>query len=107
MAALVNDAAEPIWAAAAKSDAASVAWLDLERYGNRLQIGGALLVFPGTGAKDAERAADPQWRKYAENLNVAGKAALAASRQRDLEALIIASEDLVEVCSNCHARFGQ
>ena len=83
MIALINGATDPIWVAAWRNPGSDVQWRDLEKLGERLQIGGALLVVPGTGPLDAQWAGNPQWRELARRLNRAGARASEAARLRE------------------------
>lgn len=105
MVALINDAADPIWAAAWREPSSEVQWGELEKLGNRLQIGGALLLVPGTGPMDQQWAASPDWREYAKRLNLAGAQASQAAKERDVALIAAVGDEIVEVCEACHTRF--
>lgn len=105
MVTLINDAADPIWVAAWRNPGSEVQWRDLEKLGNRLQIGGALLTVPGTGPLDARWAGSAEWRELARRLNHAGARASEAARLRDVGMIADVGDEIVEVCEACHTRF--
>lgn len=107
MVALINDAADPIWAAASTPPASDAQWRALERNAYRLELGGALLAVPGTGPLDDEWTADPAWAKWADDLRQAGADAVAAVEARDLEAISGVGDRLVVACEECHDSYRQ
>ena len=105
MVALINDAADPIWVAAWREPADDSYWRKLERLGTQLEVGGALLEFPGTGMADEVWTSQPGWVKWSHQLRDAGAEANEAARQRDVERISAAGDRIVEVCEGCHLEF--
>ena len=105
MVALVNDAADPIWVAAWRNPESERDWRALERLGRQLEIGGALLTVPGTGPMDAAWTSEQGWTAWSEELRLAGAGAVAAAEARDVEAISLAGDRIVEVCEGCHMQY--
>ncbi len=105
MVALINHAADPIWVAAWRNPRTDREWRELERLAYQIEVGGALLQLPGTGPLDAQWAATPRWREYAEQLSSVGAGAVMAARNRNVEQVARAGDELVEVCESCHRDF--
>lgn len=63
-----------------------------------------LMMIPGRLCSNDEPVPVEQdnWIEFARGLEQAGVKALAASRSRDLEAVIEVNNDIFEACSNCH-----
>ena len=105
MVALVNDAADPIWMAAWKEPETDAQWRELERRAYQLQLAGALIEHPGTGALDEMWAAKPSWSRWSQQLRDTGVDAVAAVQNRDLGAISGIGDQMVEVCEGCHIDF--
>lgn len=105
MVALVNHAADPIWVAAWKNPETDRQWNELERLAYQLELAGSLLTMPGTGPLDEQWVADPSWKKWADDLRDSGTNALSAVKSRDLEAVRLAGDEIVETCEGCHTDF--
>ena len=102
MVAMVNNAADPIWQAAWRRPETDDTWRALERNAYQLEIAGALLTVPGTGPLDKDWTANPQWIFYSGRLKEAGRNARTAIIDRDIDAIKLAGDRLVEVCEGCH-----
>ena len=105
MVALVNEAADPIWVAAWREPDSEAQWRELERRAYQLQLAGALIAHPGTGALDDQWTSDEKWLMWSNKLRAAGEFAITAVEQRDNEAISAAGDDIVEVCEGCHIDF--
>lgn len=105
MVALVNNAADPIWVAAWRHPESDEVWRALERNAYQLEIAGSLLTVPGTGPLDVAWTNDPKWQFYSEQLESVGGEARVALENRDLDAIKLAGDKLVEVCEGCHIDF--
>ena len=107
MVGLVDHAGHELWNAeregrAPKNDAE---WREIEHHATQLAAVGSLIALGGTGKADPGWAQLPDWKKYCQQLNDAGLAALNAARGKNLEALVKANGQLVEVCESCHKQF--
>ncbi len=80
-------------------------WRRIDRHATQLAASGTLVALGGTGQADPGWAASPLWKKYSQELTNAGKAAQAAARNKNLEALVTANGNLVESCQACHDEF--
>ncbi len=105
MVAMVNQAADPIWVAAWRNPETDADWRELERRAVQLELAGALLGVPGTGPLDDAWAGSADWQRWSNDLKVVGENSVRAVRSRDLEALALVGDDLVEVCEGCHIQF--
>lgn len=105
MVALVNQAADPLWAATWNNPQTDKDWRELERLSYQVQLGGVLLKVPGTGPMDEQWTSDPRWQQFAEQLSQNGAAAVRVVRSRDLTAMGDAGSELVETCEACHRAF--
>jgi hypothetical protein len=107
MVALVDHASHELWnvereGRAPKNDAE---WREVEHHATQLAGSGTLIALGGTGKADPGWAQLPDWKKYSQQLNDAGMAALSAARAKNLEALVKVNGQLVEVCESCHKQF--
>lgn len=105
MVALINKAADPLWMATWNSPQTERDWRELEHLAYQVQVGGALLRFPGTGPLDAAWTASPQWQQYSDQLAQDGARAVNAVRSRNRELMDRAGGQLVETCEACHRAF--
>jgi hypothetical protein len=105
MVALVNHAADPIWRADWDRPQTDAEWREIERLAYQIQVGGALLQFPGTGPMDDAWVAEPAWNVFAEQMSQAGRRAVNAARARDGTLIRRAGDELVESCEACHQAF--
>ena len=105
MVALVNAAADPIWAATWNEPQTERDWRELERLSYQIQIGGHLLQYPGDGPMDQEWTANPQWIEYSQQLSRDGRRAVNAVRARDRDLMDSAGADLLQTCEACHQAF--
>jgi hypothetical protein len=107
MVALVDHASHELWdvekeGRAPKTDAQ---WREVEHHATQLAGSGTLVAVGGTGQADSGWAQSPDWKKYSQQLNDVGVAALGAARDKNLEALVKANSQLVDVCESCHKQF--
>jgi len=105
MVALVNHAADPIWRADWDQPDTDAEWREVEHLAYQIQIGGALLQFPGTGPMDAQWVADPAWNRYAQEMSEAGSRAVSSARAQDQTLIRRAGDELVATCEACHVAF--
>lgn len=107
MVALVDHASHELWdvekeGRAPKTDAQ---WNEVEHHAIQLAGAGTLIALGGTGQADPGWAQSPLWKQFSQQLNEAGTAALSAARGKNVEALVKANSQLVEVCESCHKQF--
>ena len=80
-------------------------WSEVEHHAIQLAGAGTLISLGGTGQADPGWAQSPLWKQFSQQLNDAGTAALGAARGKNVEALVKANGQLVEVCESCHKQF--
>lgn len=105
MASLINHYADPLWSAIWQNPQTNEDWRELELQARQLQLGGALLLVPGSGPLDGEWTSDSDWSGFANQLQVSAGRALSAVQERDLEGITRAGADIVQVCNGCHSAF--
>jgi len=105
MVALINKAADPLWAAVWASPQSDQDWRELEHLAYQVELGGALLKYPGTGPLDQAWTSNPDWQRLAEQLSQDGKRAVNAVRSRNMDLMERAGGQLVETCESCHRAF--
>jgi hypothetical protein len=66
---------------------------------------GEAIKIGGTGPDDDVWADDPEWDAFADQMIGAGRDALAAANDRDIEAMFTAGEVLYPPCEECHIQF--
>ena len=107
MVTIVDHAGHQLWDAerpgnAPKTDAA---WANLEEHATQLAAAGALVSVAGTGINDMVWTDSAGWQKWSRALSDAGLAALKASQDKNMDALVAANGRLVEACEGCHKEF--
>lgn len=105
MVALVDHASEPLWLNAYQPPKTEARWQEAEYDAYQMAIAGKLVQLAGTGPKDAEWVADPEWITMADELSAAGMDALNAAKARNVDMLNTAGDRLVASCEVCHKRF--
>jgi hypothetical protein len=80
-------------------------WRSLELASLNLTIAATAITVPGTGANDAAWVADPDWRKWAAEMQEAGAMLDTAVQQRNRSALSASANRLADACLACHKAF--
>lgn len=80
-------------------------WRAMENAAVTLLAASSLVATGGTGPMDADWVKDPAWQAYNQAMIAAGRAALQASRDQDLDALLAAGDVLLPPCEGCHQQF--
>lgn len=107
MVALVDHAGHVLWDAeqAGRAPKTDAEWQELEHHAIQLAAAGPLIALGGTGQADPGWAQAPDWQKYAQELTNVGLVEISAARSKNLESLVKANGQLVEVCESCHKEF--
>ena len=105
MVALVNQAADPLWVAAWSNPQTDEEWRELERRAVQLELAGGLLSVPGSGPLDETWVANEGWKRWADQLRIAGATAVGAVKARDLDKISSVGDQIVEICEGCHLEF--
>lgn len=105
MVSMVDHASDPIWLDAYKPPTTDDGWRELEYHAYQMAVYGKVIQLAGTGPNDAGWVADADWRKISDDMSGAGMAALKAAQTKDVGALNVAGDKLVEACEACHKKF--
>ena len=80
-------------------------WEEVEHHAMQLVAAGSLITLGGTGPSDAGWVQSPDWKVHAQKLVDTATKEVNAARDKNLDALVKANGDLVEVCEGCHKQF--
>ncbi len=80
-------------------------WHNLEHASVTLAAAGSMIVMGGSGPDDAKWAADPEWRKMAQNMTDAALKIKLAVDSKNTPGVLSGGDDLVATCEACHAKF--
>lgn len=106
MVALVDFAADGVWRPAAmETGLTQDQWLLAEQDSINLIASATLITTPGTGANDAAWVKDPDWRRWATEMQLVAGEARSAVEQQNQERLRLVGDRLVEICEACHQKF--
>lgn len=105
MAALVNEAADPLWVAAWREPQTDEQWRELKRRAVQLELAATLITYPGTGALDRQWTAKPGWQEWSKAMQAAAADAVTAVENRDMAAIGAVGDSIVETCEGCHTQF--
>jgi hypothetical protein len=106
MVALVDFAADGVWRPAAmETGLTQDQWLLAEQDSINLIASATLITTPGTGANDAAWVTDPDWRRWATEMQLVAGEARSAVEQQSQERLRLVGDRLVEICQACHQKF--
>ena len=107
MVTIVDHAAHQLWDAEreGKAPKTEADWANVEEHATQIAAAGALVSVAGTGVQDIVWVGSPGWQKWARAMSDAGLAALKASQEKNLDAVVSANGRLVEACEGCHKEF--
>ena len=106
MVALVDFAADGIWRpAASEVPLTDAQWLLAEQDAYNLIASTTLMTTRGTGTNDANWIKDPDWRRWASEMQVVALEAKAAVDAKDQARLRLVGDRLIELCQTCHQKF--
>lgn len=106
MVAQLDFAADGIWRPAASvAPLTDAQWLLAEQDAVNLISAATLITTPGTGGNDALWVQDPEWRRWASEMQTVALEAKGAIDNRDKERLALVGDRLVELCQACHQKF--
>ena len=80
-------------------------WHALEHASVTLAAAGSMISIGGSGPDDAKWAADPEWRRLAQNMTDAALKAKLAVDSKNVPGVLAAGDDLVVTCEACHQKF--
>jgi cytochrome c5 len=106
MVAMVDFAADGIWRpAASETPLTDKQWLLAEQDAVNLVASTTLITTAGTGVNDAEWVTEPDWRRWAKEMQATALEAKAAVDQKDQARLQLVGDRLVEICQTCHQKY--
>lgn len=80
-------------------------WLEVRYHAYQMIILGKVIQIPGTGPRDAEWTAKPEYRAYADSLSAVGMDMLALADAKDAKGFEAAGNKLIDICESCHMAF--
>ena len=101
----IDHAAHVIWEVDSETPVTDDDWLELEYHAIQLTAMGTMISLGGSGPADAGWARLPAWEQYAQEITDIGVSVLQASRNKYVDGVIAAGDDLVDACENCHQEF--
>lgn len=106
MVALVDFAADGIWRpGASETPLTDKQWLLAEQDAINLIASASVITMPGTGANDAQWVTEPDWQRWATDMQVTAEQAKAAVDSKDQPRLKLVGDRLVEICQTCHQKY--
>jgi len=106
MVAQIDHASHFIWNAANPDNLPSdLDWMEVEHHAIQLLSSRSAMTMGGAGVNDSMWVVQNSWRDYVNQMNDASLEALAAAKARDLSALTVAGNRLVESCEGCHRQY--
>ena len=100
----ITPATDQLWSAY-RGPETDAEWREMENAAVTLLAASSLTGVGGTGPMDNDWAQDPAWQAYNQAMIAAGRAALDASKAKDLDALLAAGDILLAPCEGCHQQF--
>ena len=100
----ITPATNQIWSAYTPPSSPAE-WQAMEEAAITLLAASSLTGAGGTGEMDNDWVKNPVWQGFNQAMIVAGQAALAASRDQDIDALLAAGDILLAPCEGCHQQF--
>jgi len=101
----VDYAAHWIWDAQEEPPATEEDWFRIRVHATQLVALGSTIALGGTGVLDNGWVRSPEWARDAQALVGAGRDALEAAENQNVNALNAAGDRLVEACQSCHNTF--
>lgn len=107
MVSVVDHNSHILWniAEAKKAPKNDADWHTLEHASVTLAAAGSMISVGGSGPDDAKWAADPEWRRLAQNMTDAALKSKLAVDSKNAPGVLAAGDELVATCEACHAKF--
>jgi hypothetical protein len=107
MVSIVDHAGHQLWSVEREGKAPKTQqdWENLAEHATQMAAAGALIRVAGPGVQDMTWVATPGWQKWSRAMSDAALAALKATEDESLEALVAANGQLVQSCEGCHKEF--
>jgi len=107
MVGLVDHAAHALWDVEREGHAPKndEDWTEVEDSAVQLAAAGTVIALGGTGPADPGWAQLPDWKTFSRELQDAALLARTAAQGKNLDALVKANGQIVDVCEACHKQF--
>lgn len=107
MVGLVDHAAHALWDVEREGDApkSDEDWTEVEDSAVQLAAAGTVIALGGTGPADPGWAQLPDWKTFSRELRDSTLLARTAAQGKNLDALVKANGQIVDVCEACHKQF--
>ena len=105
MVGLVDHSAHALWDVGTAVPQNDTEWQELEHHAIQLAAAAAVIPLGGTGELDAEWVQQPDWQQHSQQLMDVALAALNEVRNRNVEGILMAGDQLVTTCESCHDEF--
>jgi hypothetical protein len=102
---IIDHNSHALWDVAADAPDNADDWHLLEHSALAVAASGNLINIGGTGPDDAAWVAEAEWQGYSQAMANAGLAAVEAVRNRNVEALLAAGDQLLNSCLSCHRQY--
>ena len=102
---MVGPPATSLWETVGRQTLTDQDWQRMKEAMARLSESASAVAAGGTSASEAERAKSSEWRNWTGKLVATTSAATDAVDRKDQQALLAASDTLVEICEGCHTAF--
>jgi len=80
-------------------------WREVQYHAYQMILLGKVIQLPGTGPRDAEWAANAQFKAFADSLSAVSMDMLALTETKDAKGFEAAGNKLIEICESCHQAF--
>ncbi len=106
MVSLVDFSADGVWRPAVQETPLSDRqWLLAEQDATNLLASASLITMRGTGVNDEAWILEPDWRRWAIDMQSTAGQALSAVEAKDQARLKLVGDHLVEICQSCHRKY--
>ncbi len=102
---VVDTHSNELWDAAMAPPSTDEGWKQLQRAAVAIATAGSLTKLSGSGPKDQQWTQQADWSTHSQALSDAGLAAVHAVRDRNVQAIAQAGDQVVLTCINCHREY--
>ena len=80
-------------------------WREVEYHAWQLIVAGRIIQVPGTGPRDREWTANPNWKPFADALTDLGNQMLQKAEMKTTDGFVELNDRLIDNCEGCHRAF--